>query len=422
MNIQTTSGVLRTCTIKGVDVKAITRKVAVNESVCTPYLTAELTLLDATNIINGLNIAGGEEVVISFFAPINNKIYDAKLKIMSLEGQSQPDSLRSILYRINLIGEVFFKDRTQLVQKGVTGITGTDLIRQIATQYLGSTINIPVPSTGPIATNNPFTVNNLKPITAIEEIRKRLLFGNTKTGNSLFFRDRDKLNLAPLEYLFSSMTAQERFIQKTTWGANWRDVFESERAIIEAVTMTRQNTNNAAGRGNVQDVAAAANQGKAVFDMFTGRMFVNQLKAKKISVPNLKNITAISSVVDNLIGSIAGAGNMGGAPNIQITDSNRHPNAVDPTTKTEQERLYSATAKAGPQYRIKVPLQRGINVTVGNGIFAELLPPIGDTNNMVRNPAGGLMLVTDLTHEVYTDNRLVKGTTTFKCIKPGLNA
>jgi hypothetical protein len=119
-------------------------------------------------------------------------------------------------------------------------------------------------------------------------------------------------------------------------------------------------------------------------------------------------------------GVFAGGAAMAG---MQITDSNRWPNATAPFTKTSDEKAYSAMVRGSPWLTLKVPLQSGLNATVGVGIQAYLVPPTGDIRNYNFNsyPLSGAWLVTDLVHELFTDTSLeVMGTTVLKCCKGSL--
>jgi hypothetical protein len=108
---------------------------------------------------------------------------------------------------------------------------------------------------------------------------------------------------------------------------------------------------------------------------------------------------------------------LGGMPNLIKNNLERASQAIDFTNKIESERSFAANVKAGPQYNIRVPLQLGIECTVGKGATFNLLPPVGDQGVMGYDPNGGLMLLTDLMHEVWNDLREVRGTTTFQAMK-----
>ena len=90
--------------------------------------------------------------------------------------------------------------------------------------------------------------------------------------------------------------------------------------------------------------------------------------------------------------------------------------------KTMNEKMYSAQVRSGPQLQWKVPLQTGINVTVGRGATVFLAPPTDQAIDPSTLSYGGLYFVTDLAHElVVTENTGIIGTTTMQGMKPGYN-
>ena len=60
--VQSTKCALRVCKIEGADVRAHTQSIFVYETMCKPYLTATITINDNANIINNLQLRGGERV------------------------------------------------------------------------------------------------------------------------------------------------------------------------------------------------------------------------------------------------------------------------------------------------------------------------------------------------------------------------
>ena len=115
------------------------------------------------------------------------------------------------------------------------------------------------------------------------------------------------------------------------------------------------------------------------------------------------------------LGGGAGAlGGKGGIAGSQIMNSQVWN--MLPSLKTGGQRGYAASVRDAPQLVMKVPLQTGINVTVGKGIYAYLLPPTGVPGGGIigADTLTGSWLVTDLVHEVYTDQRQASATTVFQ--------
>jgi len=392
LGVNTGKGRFVTVLMNGINIKTYTNKVAVRESVCSHYLTAELTFFDTVNIIEkmGLKCDGTDWVLIHFDAVIKGqKIKSEYKQIYNVISYKQvdggPESVRTKVYEISLVGPEYFVDRSTLVVESVKHITGCALSSKIWKESgFPSALSIPVTDTMITEGDEPYQINYMKPFTAIAQIRNQMYYPTFPTGNALLYRDYYSEVLAPLQYLMDTKSAQETFVEKETWGTSWRDIFETEHAIINAAAQTR--SQSGAG-GTAKTVGSAAGpQGNRAFDAVAGKFSFNKFMAS-------------------------------GAPTLHMNNSNRVNPMMDFTQKTATERLYAAKCKGGPQWNIRVPLQLGINLTVGKGVHCDLLPVAGDQKNFRQSKYGGLMLVTDIVHEVWAENKPVTGTTTFQAIK-----
>ncbi len=388
--VEPTHALIRSTSVKGYDTTLFTMGVKVHESVCKPHRTATLTIFDDQNIIEGLGVIAKDPASFAFQAPPNGDIYEADMDILSVEGKATPDNLKAIIYTIEMVDHTYYQDREQLVQTGHVNQGVSDAINQVHGRYLSS-IGLSTRSGGSNRFEEAYDVTNKKPYTAIYDLAKMLSGGSYSKGNALYYRDRYSMVLASLEDLFSQMGSQESFIQKDTWGANFFDA-DIYRAIIYAEAKSNKTIG---GRSAGGEIAATAEQGQQVFDYMTA-----------------KNVFSAAG------GSSAGG--LGGSPNIQSTNSKQTPDSNAPWRKTIGERKFSASSRGGPQIELQVPLQTGINVTVGRGITAQLLPSGSDMLgiNPFRNSASGGYLVTDLVHALTGRKEQAVGTTTIEGIMP----
>lgn len=409
---QPTKTQMRSFTISGVDIRLFVKNLEIHESVCKPYITASAVIDDQNNLINKLRLVGGEPVNISFTGN-ESRSYSARLHVLKVSNAKQSVNLRHMVYTIELIGKAYFNDRVNLVQQAFKGVTGTDAINTIHNQYVGgdAPFSILNGSIGLLSKNNSYTVKATKPFKAIDDIRKTLNFSGYKTGNSLYYRDRDQYVLAPLEQLFAQLSPQEIFIQKNTWGSSLKDYYDAYRSIMESKMDIHGN------QSGIGELASVANQGKTVFDLNVMKI-VNQVFPQAVN-PGV----VVGNALVNLIGTILQGKTNGGEPNYHVMDTDQRAKETDTSEKTERERLYAATAKAGPRLNIKVPIQGGVNCTVGKGIYASLVPPVGESEfvNMTPNYYKGMWLVIDLMHSLSLDStNLYNATTTLKCIRGGI--
>jgi hypothetical protein len=408
--IQPTKSRIRSCTINGVDFRNHINQARIYETISKPYLTANLTIIDNNNLIDNMQIKG-TPVSISFDAG-DGLVYDAELYVLKHHGEKSSQSLRSTIYTIDCIGEEYFQDKKALVQQSFKHITGTQAIQKLHSEFIGSSaLRILAQSIGPLSLQ-PYTISSVKPFTAISDIRKRLLYPQYPTGLTLYYRDRDSHVLGPLEALFDQLSAQQTFYQEATWGKNWFDVVRAQNAIINAASLSDEN--DEAGRGSLKDIADKQYQEKKVFDWRTKSLKINK-KANKINPGKLVGaLEDFSSLLQGL------PGGHGGKPNYMTMDGSHLPVQQDHSQKTEEEQLYRALIKNGPRINVEVPCQSGFQCTVGKGVYLNLLPPIGDVDDIGPNLVSGLYLVSDLVHVLASDDRQMTGKTIMTCARGGL--
>ena len=411
---QPTKARFRKFTINGFDFfgKGMLNQLKVYETIMKPYITAQATIIDNDNILNNLNLTGGESCSFCFDGN-RGPIYEQDLFVLSIKGEKSSQSLRTMIYTVELIGEAYFKDKKSLVQQSFKHIPATDAIKQIHNKFIGTDapLRILSDSLGAIAKES-HIVSSVKPFKAIADIRKMLNYAKYDTGNSLYFRDAKSYVLGPLEQLFDELQNQNEFFQRSTWGISFLDLSRVENAIIAAIADVEFGSN---GRGGLKDIAGVASQEKKVFDM----------KAKKVIINKLASQIKPGKVIGDALGMLSEVvqgvvGGHGGVANYMTMDSANLPAVTDGSNNSEKERLYAALVKNGPCMTVKVPIQSGMICTVGKGIKLNLLPPTGDLG-VGRNLTSGQYLVHSLCHDLKTDDRMVNATTTMSCARAGYN-
>ena len=325
---------------------------------------------------------------------------------------------REKIYTISATTDEMMYDKANLVQKSVRNITGSDLIKQIVGEIMPNVNFVSQVSDSLLSAGNmPFTINGKHPFIAFDEIRRMMKYPQYKSGNTMLFRDADALVLAPLEHLMQNLREEYKFIQKMTWGTSWRDIFEAENMVIEAKAQPRPGQDG--GYTNVMDTAEAYQQSRTSIDMNSGKININQV-LKYVVENGVLQGRSLDQLASNLLDRFS-TGMFGGRVNQLITNFDRALQEADRVIKTDTEKLYAATAKGGPQYVVKVPMRGGLNVTVGKGVYVHLLPSYGDSNSTPENAVDGLMLVTDVVHELWQDGRAEQAFTTFQCIRGGFD-
>lgn len=392
---------LRRFQINGVDLRQHVQCIKTYESMCRQYITSTITLIDNNNAVNTLGLKGTEPISYAFDGG-TTRIYSSNQYITTITGEEQSGSLRSVIYTINAVGPAFYLDRANLVQRSDVNIPGSSVIQSIFSQYLSgdAPLNI-LPSLGLIAKTEigGFVTANKKPITAIQDIAKKLTYGGYKTGSTMFFRNRDEYVIAPLEHIFNTMGSLESYEQRATWGSEWHHIFTSTNAIVAASTI--RDKEDSTGRASATSSAMASMGALNVFDI---------AKGMEIFPPKF-GISA--GGINKFI-----RGKLGGIQNVLQLDTRRNEPSHDQSLNAVQENMFRASVKDGVQYLIKVPIQSGINATVGKGIRAKLLPPTGDLNRGYNNIPSHF-LVADLCHTTFFDSREFSAFTEMRIVSRG---
>ena len=382
---QPTKSRVRRLTLDGVDLTEYCNRLSIYETIKKPYFTGKFVIIDSRNIIENMGLKG-EETLSYAFDGGDGKVFEGSMKVLAVHGNKSTQSLRSMKYDIHTIGQEFFNDKKNLVQQGFKNMPGTAAAQAIHGQYIGGALNCIAGSLGVLGQES-YTCKSKHPFKAINEIRERL----NPQGNWLYFKNQLGHQFGPLEAFMAQAGSDETFIQKATWGANWFDVIEAEHAIIMAVADVDDQKPGSAGAG--AKASTKGGQSQNVFDMRT-----------KKSVKKTRG----------------GAGGRGGMPNYSLMDGANLPLSVDPSAKAIAENAFAAAVRDSPMMTVKVPIQTGINVTVGRGCYLKLIPPIGDLDEMSGySSMSGRYMLSDLAHELFLDDRQMNATTTFQAYKVG---
>jgi hypothetical protein len=386
--------------LKGVNIRNLVRTVTIHESICSPYITAEILLLDNSNVITNMKLEGGDpcHVIFDAFSGTN---YNIELFVLDYKGITSPENLDLKIYTISFVTSEYYTDRVNTVSaNSALQQSGVELAQEIwKNEGFRQPLETPISDYPLQDGQQPFHVDLVKPFTAIGQMRDIMVFPD-KTGNVLLYRDAQAENLVPLHHIYTtcfnqlgkSGNKENSFIQKQTWGTNYTHLFGGERSFYSIIDVK---AHSRAVMG-IEKMAAPAGQTKRSTDQFAGKFGQNLF---------IKNIATLG---------IIKAGQLG-MSSFAATNSDRTSPEIDFSLVMERAKWYALCLKSQPQYLVKVPLQTGINITVGKGVDIQLLP-----NRISKaHPDSGLHMITDLVHEVHNDLRVVNGTTTFQSIKTG---
>lgn len=406
---------IQSFTVSGAEIAPLVNTLFIYEDICKFYRTFKAIILDDALVVDDLKLVGGETVSFDVVAA-GGKRYSATGQLFSIKKDNSTKNKRMLMYEMWFVDSPYVNERANLVKKSYSNVLGTDIISNIGSEFLKDNIRIPVSSLGLLFTKNPHVIDGAKPLKAIDDMRKQITFGAYPSGISTFFHDKRGMVVAPVEYLLEQAEKTvATYIEKANWGAMWTDTLTATHAIVDYTTNTDQNEQ---GRIHIHEIAAALKQERKVLNAKTNKTIVNQ-PATFVSIPKVLG-TAMQQLGGSspMIGQ-AGAAQFGGKHNNIKVDTDKIP--LSAVRQTDREQLLRAMLDNAPQIYVKVPIQGGLDATVGAGVFLDIIPPQGARPAASYNVSEltGPALVCECTHEIHNDNLL--SSTTMRCLKGGFN-
>jgi len=163
---------LRSCHIKGERVDLLINCIRLYESMCKPYFTAQIMVVDPINLINNLQLKGEDEITFSFDAEQSGQIITQLVKILSIDDEQPSENLRKVNYTIYCASPGYFKDKHNLVQEADVLIPASAMVKKIHDKYIGDWPISVYNTTGLIAKKEigGYQVDDKHPFKAIQDI------------------------------------------------------------------------------------------------------------------------------------------------------------------------------------------------------------------------------------------------------------
>jgi hypothetical protein len=375
------------CTMNGTDVRILVHCIRIYETMCKPYITSEITLINENNLVNVLQLEVGDPVTFTIMDS-QGKTYSGTQYITGMPEQITTEGPRTEMVTVVSAGIAYHKDRANMVQSSHLLEPITSSIQAIHSQYIGTPLKVLMPSLGMIAKKEigSYIVSNDKPFKAIRDMAARATYGGVSTGATVYFENKFGHVLGPLEHIFATLSAQADLIH--TWGTNFKHMLgadNADNAIIAAKLYKKEEDQGPTAGG------AGVETSQYLFDQFARTHLLEK------AATGLKRIFSVKN---------------GGKQITHMMDLARNEASVDPSTKTNAEEAFLAKVKKQPNFLIKCTIEAGMKITVGLGVSVKFIPANGVSDSM-----DGMYLVADICHEVFTDNRVVNGTSTMRAVK-----
>ncbi len=209
------------------------QSVDIYESIYTPYVVADVGVLDGASLKEKLNLSGGEDFRIKFLGYGNDEPTEYSMKLGDISGLITADNLRSKSYKIRMYSSEYVLNSAKVVSRSYSTST-ENIVKDIIGSVLESKKNVSVEPTKDLPV---VVIPYLNPLSAVSFIRQRSVSTNNQASPLLFFENK-------YGYFFTSIYS---ILQAGGAGSNIVDTFFQREAI---------STNVKGPEGTITDINA----------------------------------------------------------------------------------------------------------------------------------------------------------------------
>lgn len=165
------------------------------QNMFSPFLTAELVILDGASFIEKYNISGNEDFEIEFQGYGSDEISKYKFKIVELVTSILLPNLRAKQVALRLVSEEFLVDSCTSISKSYN-VSTNDIITDIVKTFLKSNKKMFIEESKSSPT---LIIPYLSPFKALDFVKQRTVSEKYKSSSFLFFENSDGFNFATVE-------------------------------------------------------------------------------------------------------------------------------------------------------------------------------------------------------------------------------
>lgn len=195
------------------------------ESVFTPYILADLFLLDGSSLRERFNFSGNEDFTIEFLGYGNDQSLVYSFKLVEVKAQLLNNNLRSKTIAIRLASKELLTNSSQKIAKSYTS-SSEEIIQDILTNTLLTGKTLTAESTkSPPVTVIPF----MSPFEAVDFVRKRSVSDQSLSSSFLFFENKNGYYFITTETIiknkniFNGIVDVPTYFQKEDVSSNIKD-------------------------------------------------------------------------------------------------------------------------------------------------------------------------------------------------------
>jgi hypothetical protein len=248
------------------------------ESIYTPGIVANITILDVGDYLGDQKLSGGEPVNISFQPP-GGKMAEYKFVVNKVKNASSPPGQHAKSYVVEAVSEEVMNAKDKYVTKVYDNKMFSEMVQDVFKEFIKSKKKLEVEETKGMQKYN---VPLQKPYHAIDMIRRRSISPDNKSSSYIFFENQDGFHFTTIEKLFKDKKIVKTLVQDAATG---RDFFSSKGGNIIALKAPQQ-----------MDVAKSTSSGSIKSEFNTFNMFTLDYKKKKKDKP--ENDTSKGAGID----------------------------------------------------------------------------------------------------------------------------
>jgi len=391
-----TQAYFKKCSINNIDISLHIRKLYVSCSILTPYIVAEITIVDATSLQDSL-YEPGSDVVIVYGAGDSPIVREYNLVTMGNMGGTKSENNRSGTTKIVAVSKCYF-DMQNEHSSYHQNIPASEVFKKLHKELVpGSDVNV-TKTRGLIGDIEPFHLRGIKLGRALNMVRNRMTDEKYKSGAYVYYIDQNEsYHCVPIQQLFET-AAGPRFTQRVQ-GLSF--LKEQQTLAYNIVSMRRGSTDSFYGSDNATDYQSALRQrGGNVnegWDWASGTYTMPSSKdydPQSLSTPGKSVWRGGSSTAPGTVNHRFGY------------DSNQKMN-VDYEADIANRNLIKSMIMQGSTL-VNVPLEGGMNSYVGGGCYLDILSDIGEFD---RNSSlyGGQHLVIAQGEYIFQDGNGLLG-------------
>jgi len=189
----------------------------VYESIFTPGILANITVLDTADYLGQQKLAGGEPVTI-VFKPPGGEMVEYKMVVNKVKKAETAPSQKAKSYIVEAGSEEIFNAKDKYVSKVYDNKQFSQMVEDIFKEYLKSSKKLNIEETKGM---QKYVAPNQKPYAAIDMIRRRSVSSQNESSTYVFFENSDGFHFTTIEKILRDKKIVRTLVQDNTVGKNF---------------------------------------------------------------------------------------------------------------------------------------------------------------------------------------------------------